>query len=189
MSIIKKQGGGINTPPAPRKIVKKVATNDRDLNTGDSHAMEAIAYAYAPDTEPLPAFWLIAHELRGRSEGERLERIQNGFSAHWVRATRDAFKLSNDRLEALLNASMSTLERRHKHQQPLDAVTSERLDRVAMVATQALDVFEAPEKASRWMVTVNAALGDQTPIHLCESEIGARQVRRVLAALEYGGVV
>ncbi|MDB6145799.1 MAG: hypothetical protein JWP80_4843 [Pseudomonas sp.] len=188
MSINKKQGEA-GTTPAPRKTVKKIVALDRGLNTGDSTVMEAMAHAYAPITEPLPAFWLIAHELRDRSEGERLERIQTGFSANWVRATREAFKLSNERLEALLNASISTLERRQKQQQPLDAVASERLDRVAMVATQALDVFEAPEKASRWMVTVNAALGDETPIHLCESEIGARQVRRVLAAMEYGGVV
>lgn len=151
--------------------------------------MEAIAPVYTPFSEPLPTFWLIAHELRGRSEGERLKRIQTGFSPNWVRAIREAFKLSNDLLEALFNASISTLERRQKQQQPLDAVASERLDRVAMVATQALDVFEAPEKASRWMVTPNAALGDETPLHLCESEIGARQVRRVLAAMEYGGVV
>jgi putative toxin-antitoxin system antitoxin component (TIGR02293 family) len=188
MSVIKKNSDA-SKPAASGKTTKKVVALERTPNTGDTTVMEAIAHAYSPAIETLPTFWLIAHELRGRSEGERLKRIQTGFSPNWIRATREAFKLSNDLLEALFNASISTLERRQKQQQPLDAVASERLDRVAMVASQALDVFEAPEKASRWMVTLNAALGDQTPLHLCESEIGARQVRRVLAAMEYGGVV
>ena len=150
--------------------------------------MEAMTTSYSALATPLPTFWLIARELRDRSEGERLKRIQSGFSPTWVRATREAFKLSNELLESLFNASISTLERRQKQQQPLDSVASERLDRVAMIATQAAEVFEAADKASRWMVTANAALGDATPLHLCESEIGARQVRRVLAAMEYGGV-
>ncbi|MDB5980090.1 MAG: hypothetical protein JWQ69_1105 [Pseudomonas sp.] len=188
MSTIKKTGDASKTS-ASGKAAKTVVALERTLNKGNTTVMEAIAPAYTPFTEPLPTFWLIAHELRGRSEGERLKRIQAGFSPNWVRAIREVFKLSNDLLEALFNASISTLERRQKQQQPLDAVASERLDRVAMVATQALDVFEAPEKASRWMVSHNAALGDETPLHLCESEIGARQVRRVLAAMEYGGVV
>lgn len=173
---------------APGKRAKKAATPDRNPNTGELNVMEAVA-GYLPLNQPLPTFWLIANELRGRSESERLLNIQTGFSASWIRAIREAFKLSNERLEALFNSSMSTLERRQKQQQPLDPVASERLDRVAMIATQAVDVFEAPEKASRWMVTANAALGEQTPIHLCETEIGAKQVRRVLAAMEYGGVV
>ncbi|WP_397448079.1 antitoxin Xre/MbcA/ParS toxin-binding domain-containing protein [Pseudomonas sp. NA-150] len=151
--------------------------------------MEAVTTSYSALATPLPTFWLIAHELRDRSESERLKHIQTGFPATWVRATREAFKLSNELLESLFNASISTLERRQKQQQPLDSVASERLDRVAIIATQAAEVFEAPDKASRWMVTANAALGDATPLHLCESEIGARQVRRVLAAMEYGGVV
>lgn len=188
MSIINKQRDAEKTP-ASGKRVKKVVTPDRGLKTGEFKVMEAMATRYLPLNESAPSFWLIANELRGQSEGERLKHIQTGFPPNWVRAIRDAFKLSNDLLEALLNASMSTLERRQKQQQPLDSIASERLDRVAMIATQAADIFESPEKASRWMVTANATLGEQTPLHLCETEIGAKQVRRVLAALEYGGVV
>ena len=188
MSIINKQRDAEKTP-ASGKRVKKVVTPDRGLKTGEFKVRDTMATRYLSLNESAPSFWLFANELRGQSESERLKHIQTGFPPHWVRAIRDAFKLSNDLLEALFSASMSTLERRQKQQQPLDSIASERLDRVAMIATQAADIFEAPEKASRWMVTANAALGEQTPLHLCETEIGAKQVRRVLAALEYGGVV
>ncbi|HEY0289419.1 MAG TPA: antitoxin Xre/MbcA/ParS toxin-binding domain-containing protein [Pseudomonas sp.] len=134
-------------------------------------------------------FWLIADQLNARTEGERLSYIRSGFPPGWVKVTREAFRLDTERLEQLLNASISTLERRQRQQQPLDLVSSERLDRIASIATQAVEVFENPDIARCWMVTRNAALGDQRPIDLCETEIGARQIRRVLSALVCGGAV
>ena len=51
------------------------------------------------------------------------------------------------------------------------------------------DVFEDKEAASTWMSTPNDSLGGVTPLSLCETELGARQVRRVLNAIEWGGAV
>lgn len=140
-------------------------------------------------TESGAEFWLLANQVSKRRESERLSNIHSGFAPGWIRSVREAFRLSNEHLEELLNASISTLERRQRQQQPLDRIASERLDRIAMIATQALDIFETPERASQWMLTANAALGDQHPLSLCETEIGAQQVRRALAAIAYGGVV
>ena len=68
-------------------------------------------------------------------------------------------------------------------------MASERLDRIAEITHQAVAVFESEEQAVAWMSRPNDALGVMTPVMLCQTEIGARQVRRVLAALEWGGVV
>jgi putative toxin-antitoxin system antitoxin component (TIGR02293 family) len=136
-----------------------------------------------------PAFWLIADQLNTRNEAERLAYIRTGFPPGWVKAVRNAFQLSNSQLEALLNASISTLERRQRQRRPLDLVGSERLDRVASLAMRAAEVFEDQDTARRWMMTPNRALNDQTPLALCETEIGSGQVRRTLAALQHGGVV
>ena len=67
-------------------------------------------------------------------------------------------------------------------------VPTERLDRLAAVAILAEDVFEDENAAARWMATPNDALGGNTPVLQCETEIGARQVRRILHAIEWGGV-
>lgn len=69
----------------------------------------------------------------------------------------------------------------------LDSVASERLDRIAAVYALGEDVFESREAAAQWMSKPNKALGGDTPIMLCATEIGAKQVRRVLQALEWGG--
>lgn len=127
-------------------------------------------------------FWLIADQLNTRTEAERLRYIQAGFPPSWIKAIREAFGLSPQRLQQLLNVSMSTLERRQRQLQPLDVVASERLDRLADIAVQAVSVFGNHAIAGRWMVSRHADLGHQTPIRLCETEIGARQVRRLLRA-------
>lgn len=64
---------------------------------------------------------------------------------------------------------------------------SERLHRIAAVSCLAEEVFESSEAAAQWMERPNKALGGRTPTMLCETEVGAKQVRRVLQALEWGG--
>ncbi|WP_425543008.1 MbcA/ParS/Xre antitoxin family protein [Vreelandella titanicae] len=41
-------------------------------------------------------------------------------------------------------------------------------------------VFEDKPGAINWLTRSNGALGGQVPIMLCKTEIGAKQVRRVL---------
>lgn len=135
-----------------------------------------------------PSFWQIAHSLDAMSERQRLESIRQGFSVSSAEAVRAAFGLSASDFGLLLNLSASTFERRKKDDKPLDAVASERLDRLAAVAILAEDVFEDENAAARWMATPNDALGGNTPVLQCETEIGARQVRRILHAIEWGGV-
>ena len=56
-----------------------------------------------------------------------------------------------------------------------------------MVCQLAEEVFESRLAAADWMSRANRSLGGQAPIMLCETEIGAKQVRRVLNALDWGG--
>lgn len=132
-------------------------------------------------------FWVFSNRLYGLRESERLLQIKRGFSAQFFQAMRLTFDLPQDKAAALLNASASTFERRIREDQALDTVASERLDRIASVSHLAHEVFESQREAVRWMSTPNKALGGEAPILLCETEIGARQVRRVLHALEWGG--
>lgn len=72
--------------------------------------------------------------------------------------------------------------------QALGSVASERMDRIASVSHHAEKVFEDRKAAAQWMTRPNQALDGNEPILLCATEIGAKQVRRVLHALEAGGV-
>ncbi len=61
--------------------------------------------------------------------------------------------------------------------------------RVREVQALAEYVFESCSIALDWLARPNAALGDVTPLSCCATEAGAQQVRRILRAIESGGVV
>jgi len=136
-----------------------------------------------------PSFWSMAHALAAITEQERLARIRTGFEPYWLVATKTAFSLTTPMIAVIANVSVSTVERRLKSDEALDPIASERIDRLAQVAVLAEDVFEDKDVAGAWMATPNDSLGGETPLSLCETELGARQVRRVLHAIEWGGAV
>jgi len=129
-----------------------------------------------------PSFWSMAHALAAITEQERLARIRTGFEPYWLVATKSAFRLTTPMIAVIANVSL-------KSDEALDPVASERIDRLAQVAVLAEDVFEDKDVAGAWMATPNDSLGGETPLSLCETELGARQVRRVLHAIEWGGAV
>lgn len=133
-------------------------------------------------------FWKMAHKLALKTEYQRMESIREGMDSAWLFALSKAFHLNRQTLAAITNLSESTLDRRQKNRTPLDSVASERLDRIAQVAVLAESVLEDKEVAAKWMAASNDALGGKSPLSLCDTELGARQVRRVLHAIEWGGV-
>lgn len=141
----------------------------------------------AGDKKARADFWDFIAVQASLSEGQRLVAIQDGVSPAIYKSLVDTFVLRDAHVAALLNTSLSTLERRLRESKPLDLVASERLDRIATVTHLAEEVFADREAAAKWMSSPNTALGGSTPIMLCKTEIGATQVKRVLHALEWGG--
>lgn len=134
-------------------------------------------------------FWAFSSDRLALRDSERLAQIKNGFPAHLFRAMRLTFNLQEHSLVVLFNTSMTTLERRVREHRTFGSAASERLDRIATVSRLAEKVFESRDTAVHWMARPNSALGGSLPIMLCETEIGVRQVRRALRALDFGGVV
>ena len=140
------------------------------------------------DPDSRTDFWSLVMKTASASEQERIARISQGYPANHLVTIRSALTLTASLAEQLFSVSQSTLLRRLKGCQRLSSVTSERLDRLASVANLAHEVFEDRDQALTWLSSPNVALGNQQPIMLCETEIGANQARRVLRALEWGGV-
>ncbi|MCY1296365.1 putative toxin-antitoxin system antitoxin component [compost metagenome] len=137
---------------------------------------------------PEASFWPLVHAHARLTEGERLSRIREGLSWRWAELVKMEFRLGPSAIERFINISTSTFERKKRADLPLDQVASERLDRLASVVLLAEEVFESSEAASEWMTTPNQALGGLSPVESCDTEIGAKQVRRILHAIEWGGV-
>ncbi|WP_262384944.1 MbcA/ParS/Xre antitoxin family protein [Pseudomonas fragi] len=132
------------------------------------------------------SFWEFSACVYKQRESKRLLQIKLGISIDVVCAFRATFDISNNNLEALINVSFVTFQRWQRKQKILNSVVSERLDRIAIVCQHAKEVFESQEAAAIWMSSPNISFRNNAPIMICLTEIGARQVRRVLHALEWG---
>jgi putative toxin-antitoxin system antitoxin component (TIGR02293 family) len=60
------------------------------------------------------------------------------------------------------------------------------LYRIARVAAQAFAVFGSEEKAAVWLRRPNRALNGDLPVHLLDTDVGARQVEDILGRIEHG---
>ncbi|WJN58902.1 hypothetical protein OH686_09170 [Pseudomonas sp. SO81] len=195
--VARKHGGKEKAEPGASKAKTKAGSIMRSgVQSGLVRNLGSIARAaLSPDapkrskaiTGSETAFWGLVNETASTSEQERIVRIIEGYPADHLVTVRSALTLTATLAEQLFAVSQSTLLRRLKDRQRLSSVTSERLDRLASVAHLAQEVFENRDRALSWLSSPNIALGSQPPIMLCETELGANQVRRVLHALEWGG--
>jgi putative toxin-antitoxin system antitoxin component (TIGR02293 family) len=76
----------------------------------------------------------------------------------------------------------TTLQRRSVRLSPEE---SERLERLARLTALAEEVWEDPALAHEFMVSPQPQLGEQRPVDLVRSDLGARMVEDLLWALEY----
>jgi putative toxin-antitoxin system antitoxin component (TIGR02293 family) len=93
--------------------------------------------------------------------------------------------LSLGELASILGIPERTLARR-KESKHLTPSESDRLYRVARSLALAQSVLGDVDKASVWIKRPNRALGDEIPLSLLDTEIGARQVEDALLRVAYG---
>jgi putative toxin-antitoxin system antitoxin component (TIGR02293 family) len=78
----------------------------------------------------------------------------------------------------------STLQRREEEGR-LRPAESERLERIARLATLAEQVWESAEEAQRFLTTPHPQLDNQAPLDLAATDLGTRRVETLLWRLEH----
>jgi putative toxin-antitoxin system antitoxin component (TIGR02293 family) len=131
---------------------------------------------------------LNATGLVGKGRAPSLElraAVRNGLPFRTFEALRKAVALPRKQLAMVLGIPDRTLARRQKAKH-LTAAESDRLYRVARTIAHTTSVLGSIEKARAWLTRSNRALGDEAPLTLLDTDIGARQVEDVLLRIEYG---
>lgn len=83
--------------------------------------------------------------------------------------------------------SRRTLERKTGGRKALlKSSESDRLARLARMIVRAEQAIGNDDKAHRWLMKPNRALGGQVPLTLLDSDAGASAVEQVLDRIEYG---
>lgn len=133
------------------------------------------------------AFSKWGDSVRKMPPAKRIEMIRDGVKVTLLVGARQYYGLPQSKLSKLLGVSDATITRKIKSGGKLGPMESERLARIALIEADAEEVFGAPDLAKRWMLEPNLALGEP-PLSLLDTDTGADEVRKVLAAIAYGGV-
>lgn len=126
-----------------------------------------------------------ARLFRAAGPMQQVEVIRKGVNSNLVIEASWYFETKSADIGRLLGMSPSTTERRLKTGKTLTPMESERLARLALLETEAVEVFGSEEKAKRWLTKDHSKLG-ATPLSMLDTEVGANEVRKILMAIAYG---
>ena len=110
--------------------------------------------------------------------------IKRGLPYRSFESLRERLGLSVAEAASVLGLPPRTLARRRKTRK-LDVQESDRLYRIARVAAYAFGVLGNEQAAINWLRRPNRALGGEIPLHLLDTDLGARQVEDVLGRIEH----
>lgn len=92
-------------------------------------------------------------------------------------------------LGRIVHISDRTLMRRRSEGR-LHPDESDRLLRISRIIASAIQLLEGDlTEAKRWPTSKQLALGGTPPLHLAETDVGAREVENLIGRLEHGVVV
>jgi putative toxin-antitoxin system antitoxin component (TIGR02293 family) len=116
---------------------------------------------------------------------ELADRSRTGLPYTALESLQARFGLAREEVASTLRVPLRTLARR-KQARRLSPGESDRLVRLARIATHAAEVLGSDEKAVHWLQRPNRALGGRTPMTLIDTDLGAREVEAVLGRIEHG---
>lgn len=124
--------------------------------------------------------------LRGATDlGGLADRVREGLPYATLDALARRFDIPLRELTTVLDLPDRTMARR-KREGKLRAGESDRLFRVARVASLAEEILGDKAKAARWLRRPNRALGGKAPLGALGTDLGASQVETVLHRVEHG---
>ena len=126
---------------------------------------------------------------RDTPTAKKIVLIRSGVVARVVDDMVEYLDVPKNVIFGILHTPESTAHKLIKDNRPLDSATSERVMRVADITRMAEETFGGRAAATQWLKTANRALAGATPLSLLDTEPGAREVRRVLSSINYGGAL
>jgi putative toxin-antitoxin system antitoxin component (TIGR02293 family) len=112
------------------------------------------------------------------------ETIRKGVPAGTIRELIGVGRLR--RSDVAMVIPRRTFERRLSQNQALKIDEADALARLLRVRDHALRVFEDDDLAEEWLSLANPELGDEIPIDMARTDVGAREVEAVLGRIEHG---
>lgn len=124
-------------------------------------------------------------KLRTASSDALRREVGSGLPYRSFEALRERLGLTREEMSAAIRVAPRTLARR-KREGKLRPDESDRLLRVARIASEAARILGTGDAAASWLREPILALGWVAPISLIDTDLGARQVEEILGRIEFG---
>lgn len=117
---------------------------------------------------------------------ELVKHVERGLAFTAVEALQEQMDLATKDMAQLLDIKFRTFLRR-KEAGRLQPAESDRVLRTSRLFARAQDLFDGDQEAARgWLMTPQRALGGAIPLEIAKTEVGAREVERIIGRLEQG---
>jgi putative toxin-antitoxin system antitoxin component (TIGR02293 family) len=119
------------------------------------------------------------------SPQQLIKRVESGVRFRDLEALGRSLHLSLDQLSSLVGIARATMHRRKKEGH-LQIQESDRVVRYERLFKQAVDVLGTEEEALGWLRAEQRGLGGAIPLEYARTEVGAREVEKLLGRIDYG---
>ena len=135
---------------------------------------------------PGPHAYVILIGLEMFEPLDLLRAVKKGLPYRTFERFRRNTSLSFERVSDLIDIPRRTMTRRKREGRFLPD-ESDRLLRASRLFGKTLELFEGDrDAATEWLTTAQLALGGAVPLDLANSEVGSREVERLVGRLEHG---
>ncbi len=147
------------------------------------HAYRQQGFSEAPASFTFPAQWQ-GNSVSSHSALQRIETVREGLPIATVDELLETGRLTAVELDRLVLPRKTLAHRRTMGR--LSPEQSDRLLRIVRVLDAADQTFVSSGKAMLWLRRPTAPLGGHAPIDLLDTDIGTREVERLLARIAHG---
>ena len=123
--------------------------------------------------------------IKSKNIDDMIQKVKKGLPIKSFEKLGKKLGVSDNLLCQIVNIPKRTLTRR-KQQGRLNAEESEKVLRIARLYDKALAVFEDVAGTEKWLKEPARGLGGAIPLRYAQTELGAREVERLLARIEHG---
>ncbi len=114
-----------------------------------------------------------------------VEAVKRGVPVVAINSLIDHNVLTRSEIDTLV-MPRRTLDHRKRRKEPLNAIESERVLRIARIVAIAEDTFANSKKAATWLRRPSRLFGGKAPLAMADTEPGGRMVEDVLQRIAHG---
>lgn len=141
---------------------------------------------YVERGAPGPHAYVILLGLEAFDYPDLVRAVTKGLPYRTFERFRRNTSLSFERIADLIDIPRRTMTRRKREGRFLPD-ESDRLLRASRLLGKTLELFEGDmDAATEWLTTAQPGLGGSVPLDIARSELGAREVERLVSRLEHG---